>query len=95
MDLGSAITNCRERKGWSERELAKLTNVSHNYISLLERNERNCTMAVIERLADILNIPLFLLYYLALDEDEIQLFSDDLVVRLDHEILAYWEKENG
>jgi len=52
--------NLRKRRlarGWSQEELADRTDIHRTYISGLERAARNPSLAVLERLARALDLP--------------------------------------
>lgn len=52
------IKYLRSLKHWSQEDLALEANVNKNYISDLERGERNPTVKVLEKIAKAFNIPL-------------------------------------
>ena len=45
--LGEALRAARRAAGWSQEELAEQAGISRNYVSLLERDERSPTVAVL------------------------------------------------
>ena len=56
--LGMRIKYLRSLKRWSQEDLALEANVNKNYISDLERGERNPTVKILERIAKAFNISL-------------------------------------
>ena len=46
----------RESKKISLRELSRLTNITKSYLSCVERNEKNPSLAIIIRIAIALNV---------------------------------------
>ena len=54
--LGMRIKYLRSLKKWSQEDLALEANINKNYLSDLERGERNPTVKVIEKIAKALNI---------------------------------------
>jgi transcriptional regulator with XRE-family HTH domain len=65
MDIGTAIRVARTRRGLTQRELALRLKVSITYLSLLERNRRDPSLGLLERLAIALEVPLPLLFLMA------------------------------
>jgi transcriptional regulator with XRE-family HTH domain len=71
MDIGNAIKVCRSRKKLTLAQLARRTNLSESYISLLERGERkDPTLSSIESIARGLEVPMSLLVFLGSDASE-------------------------
>lgn len=58
MDVGNSIRHARKKAGLSQQELAKLSNISTNTLSLLERGLTSPTIATLQKLADTLNVEL-------------------------------------
>lgn len=52
--LGDGLVSARERKGMSQDELAKKTDLSRNYISLLERGQRNPSYTTLKKIVEAL-----------------------------------------
>lgn len=69
-EIATIIQQRREALGISQEQLAERAAVDRAYISEIERGLRNFSFAVIENIADGLNIPLSLLVYLAEYERE-------------------------
>ena len=65
MKLGRAIKVARARKGWNQIDLANKLEVSATYISLLERDKRDPSWSLVNRVADALEVPLPVLLLLA------------------------------
>ena len=65
MNIGKAIKICRHQKGMTQAELAKKSDLSVSYLSLLEQNKRDASISVLEKIANSLNIPLSILLFLA------------------------------
>lgn len=63
--IGNAVKLLRVRKGLTQTELAKLTNVSLSYISSIEKGRRNPSFSKLQKIAEALDKPLFLVCYLA------------------------------
>ena len=56
--LGMRIKYLRSLKKWSQEDLALEANVNKNYLSDLERGERNPTVKILEKLSKSLGITL-------------------------------------
>jgi Predicted transcriptional regulator len=54
--LGRRVKVLRITRGWSQMELGFRADIGHNYISDLERGQRNVTLIIIERIAKALEI---------------------------------------
>jgi transcriptional regulator with XRE-family HTH domain len=54
--LGERLRAIRDERGLSQRELAQLSHVSANAISLIERDENSPSVATLQNLASALNI---------------------------------------
>lgn len=85
MNLGKAIKLCRIQRELSQEELAQAAGISVSYLSLLERNKRDPNLSTVETVAVALDMPLFLLLYMA--EDNHRLWENALGEKLAMEIL--------
>ncbi len=56
MNVGDELFKARKAAGLTQEELAFKANVSRNYISLLERNEKSPTVQMLLRLCKSLGI---------------------------------------
>ena len=56
--LGMRIRYLRKQKGMSQEDLALESGVNKNYLSDLERGERNPTLKVLDKLASSLGVTL-------------------------------------
>jgi len=56
--LGKRIVFLRTEKGWSQLTLAIEANINRNYLSDLERGQRNPTVKILEKIAVALAIDL-------------------------------------
>lgn len=55
--FGIRLRQLRQRKGWSQDQLARKAGLNSSYIGRIERAERNITLEVVEKLAEALDIP--------------------------------------
>lgn len=61
--FGQRVRQEREKQGLSQEELANKARVHRTYIGMIERAEKNITLANIEKIANALNIPINKLLY--------------------------------
>ncbi len=54
--IGSRIKELRQLKGYTQAELAELTDISTNYIGYIERGQRTISLQTLERLAHTLGV---------------------------------------
>lgn len=47
----------RARRGWSQEALAEKSGVHHTYLSAIERASANCSIDIIESIANALQVP--------------------------------------
>lgn len=60
--VGERIRYYRNKRGWSQAKLAEKAGTSTNHIGLIERGEKNPTLATLEKITFVLNIPLSQLF---------------------------------
>jgi transcriptional regulator with XRE-family HTH domain len=56
--FGARIRKLREDKGWSQENLAEVTDFHRTYIGMIERGERNPSLKNIQKFADAFGISL-------------------------------------
>ncbi len=56
MSLGERLSDLRERRSLTQKELAQLTNISRSRLSLYEINKREPDLATIRQLANFFNV---------------------------------------
>lgn len=71
MDLGSAIKNARKQKHIKQNAFAELCDISPTYLSQIENNLKEPTLATLEVIAKKLEMPLPILFFMALDQKDI------------------------
>jgi len=54
--IGSRIKELRQLKGYTQAELAELTDLSTNYVGYIERGERTVSLQTLEQLAHTLGV---------------------------------------
>lgn len=91
MDIGRAIKLFRTQKGLTQTELAERTTLSVSYLSLLERNKRDPVMSSIIKIADALDISVFILMFTASSNTDKQLLGSGVCEKISHLILSIQE----
>lgn len=71
MDLGNTIKELRLQKGYKQNVFAQLCDISQTYLSQIEGNQKEPNISTLKIISDNLNVPLPLLFFLSLDEDDI------------------------
>lgn len=71
MDLGSAIKNARKQKQIKQNAFAELCDISPTYLSQVENNLKEPTIGTLEVIAKNLEMPLPILFFMALDQKDI------------------------
>jgi transcriptional regulator with XRE-family HTH domain len=51
VQFGKRVKALRKQMGWSQEELAERANVHRTYVGMIERAEKNITLANIEKVA--------------------------------------------
>lgn len=91
--FGKKLRECRETKGISQNEVAKLLNTNHSIIGKYERDEVKPTVDVVKKLADTLDTTVG--YLLGETQDQNILKDQDMLKRLnDINELPDKDKEN-
>lgn len=87
MNFGRAIRLCRIQRDISQEVLAKLSGTSGPHISLIERNKRDPSLSAVCRIASVLEVPLYVLMFLAADEEELSESNPELLEKLSYAFL--------
>ncbi len=56
--FGDRLKREREKRGWSQEELARRLNISKSAVGMYERNERQPAFALTQRLAELFGVTL-------------------------------------
>lgn len=65
MNLGKAIKLFRQSRGLNQEQLSEMSDISCGYLSLLERNRRIPVFDTLQRIAEALDVPMFILVFFA------------------------------
>ena len=71
MDLGTAIKNIRKTRGQTQIEFASSCGITQTYLSQIESNSKQPLLSTLEDISNRLNVPLPILFFLSLDENDI------------------------
>jgi len=71
MNLGEAIVSIRVKRGMKQGELASSANLTQSYVSQVESNKREPSLKALKAISQSLDIPLPIMFFLALDESDI------------------------
>ena len=82
MNIGHALKMCRSARKLSLDALAELTELSQSYLSMIESNKREPTLATVEKIAKALNVPTPIIMFLAAEKDELKGFDAETSSRL-------------
>jgi len=72
MDLGIVIKNMRKQKKLTQKEFASLCGITQTYLSQIEGNLKEPNLSTLKNISEKLNIPLPIMFFLSLTEDDIQ-----------------------
>lgn len=71
MDLGLAIKSIRKQKGLKQNQFAELCEITPSYLSQIENNNKEPNLSVLKIISNNLGTPLPILFFLSLDNDDI------------------------
>jgi XRE family transcriptional regulator, regulator of sulfur utilization len=71
MNIGSSIRYFRLRRGFSQEKLAEALGSTASYISLIENSQRQPGLPMVERIASKLEVPVPILMFFAMDENDV------------------------
>lgn len=83
-DLGGAIKTFRVARKLSQAELGDRAGLDKSYVSLLEQGQRSPSLSTVGRVAQALDVPLFLLVFLAEGDKDLE---PELAGKLAYEVL--------
>lgn len=72
MDLGNIIKNIRKQKKLTQKEFASSCGITQTYLSQIESNHKDPNISVLKNISEKLDIPLPILFFLSLTDDDIQ-----------------------
>ncbi|MFY7912339.1 MAG: helix-turn-helix domain-containing protein [Emticicia sp.] len=72
MHIGKVIKEARLEKGYSQSELAQKTGISNSYLSQIESEKQDPSLETMEQLSEALDVPTYILFFKAMQEENIQ-----------------------
>lgn len=72
MDLGNIIKSIRKQKGQTQGEFALSCGITQTYLSQIEGNLKEPSLSTLKSISENLNIPLPILFFLSMTEDDVQ-----------------------
>ena len=71
MNLGETIKLLRKRNGLNQSQLAEFCEITVTYLSLIENGKKEPTLSLLKTIANSLKVPLPILLFSALTEEDI------------------------
>lgn len=71
MKIGTTIKDLRTRSGIKQFELAQKCHISQTYLSQIEGNRKEPNLSLLRTICENLHMPLPILFYLSLDENDV------------------------
>jgi transcriptional regulator with XRE-family HTH domain len=70
MNLGNTLIELREAKGLKQKALAEKCQITQAYLSQIENDKKEPNLSTLKTISEILEIPLPLIFFLAIDEKD-------------------------
>jgi len=71
MNLGNAIKHLRQQKEIKQNSLAEKSGITQTYLSQIENNVKEPNISTLKVICQNLNVPLPVLFFLAIDSNDI------------------------
>lgn len=71
MNIGNAIKDLRQQKGFKQNDFALKCGLSQSYLSSIEKGRKEPTLSILKQIANTLSIPTPVLVLYSLDEEDI------------------------
>lgn len=73
MNIGNAIKDLRQQKGFKQTDFAAHCGLSQSYLSAIEKGRKEPTLSILKQIADALSIPTPVLVFFSLDQEDIDM----------------------
>ena len=83
MNIGQTIRDLRIKKEIKQKDLALKSGIKPTYLSQIEKGQKTPTLDVLERISKALDIPMPILTFLSLSEDDINPDKRDSYKRIE------------
>lgn len=77
MFLGYGIRAARKRAGLTQQQLSDAVGVTMEYVSMLENGRRECSISLLHRLSQVCGVPVPIIVYLSMTEDDAPMHHKD------------------
>ena len=71
MNIGNAIKDLRKQKGLKQIDFADKCGLSQSYLSSIEKGRKEPTLSILKQIANALSIPMPVLVFFSLDQEDI------------------------
>ncbi|RFS23928.1 XRE family transcriptional regulator [Chitinophaga silvatica] len=71
MNIGGAIEGLRKKKNIKQNVLAEKAEITQSYLSLIESNKKEPNLKTLKAIADGLEVPLPIIFFLSITPDDI------------------------
>lgn len=71
MNLGATIKKLRKQRQMTQESFAEQCEITQTYLSLIENNQKEPNLSTLKNISEALNIPLPIIFYLSLDDNDI------------------------
>ena len=71
MNIGNAIKDLRKQKGFKQTDFAARCGLSQSYLSSIEKGRKEPTLNILKQIANALSLPMPVLVFFSLDQDDI------------------------
>ena len=71
MNIGTVIKSIRKKKGFTQSFLAERCGITQTYLSQIESNTKEPNISTVKKIADNLEIPMPILFFLSIDAEDI------------------------
>ena len=71
MDLGNAIRLVRKGTGLDQKTVASSIGISPTYLSQIEKNKKEPSLKILQKISDALSVPLPVIFFLSLTEEDV------------------------
>lgn len=92
MNLGGTIKEIRQKKGMKQNELSLRCSISQTYLSQIENNSKEPHLSVLKDISKQLSIPLPVLFFLSIDENDISPQKKDAFAMISQPVKALFSE---
>lgn len=85
MNIGRSLIYISNKKGLTQRELAKRTGLSTGMHSLIEGGHRDPSMIALRKISKGLNLPIPIIFWFSMDEEDLK-FADPEFIKYKKQI---------